>query len=80
MTSFTISSSTGQWIGYQILTGTGRGMANSIPTVAIQNSLSDSDVPIGTAIIVFSQIFGGAIMVSVGVSIFLRTTEILTSS
>jgi len=44
----------------------------SIPTIAIQSSLPDKDIPIGTAIIVFSQIFGGAVMVSVGQTVFIN--------
>jgi hypothetical protein len=71
MTTFTISSSAGQWIGYQILTGMGRGLVNSIPTIAIQNTVPKEEVAVGTAIIVFSQIFGGAVMVSVGQTVFI---------
>jgi len=47
-------------------------MVIPIPAIAMQNSLPEAEVAIGTAIVVFSQFFGGAVFVSLGQTVFLN--------
>ncbi|APA13812.1 hypothetical protein SS1G_13906 [Sclerotinia sclerotiorum 1980 UF-70] len=55
-----------QWIGYEILSAAGFGIAIQQGFTAVQTVLPLEKVPIGTAAVVASQSFGGAIFVSVG--------------
>ncbi|KAF2734738.1 putative efflux pump antibiotic resistance protein [Polyplosphaeria fusca] len=58
------TSSNGQWIGYQVLAGFGIGMCNQIPLMAAQALAKNEDVATTTAVIMFFQTLGGAILVS----------------
>lgn len=60
-----------KWIAYQILLGTGIGMGLQLPVITVHTVLPDPDIPIGTAIITFCQIFGGAVFFSIGKTIFM---------
>lgn len=68
----TFNPSTGhnKWIGYQIIYGFGVGMGMQQPLMAAQTVLHLDDVPTGTAMIMFFQTLGGALMVSVAQNIF----------
>ncbi|KAF7857944.1 hypothetical protein EAF04_009301 [Stromatinia cepivora] len=55
-----------QWIGYEILSAAGFGIAIQQGFTAVQTVLPLEKIPIGTAAVVASQSFGGAIFVSVG--------------
>ncbi|PYH99749.1 MFS general substrate transporter [Aspergillus ellipticus CBS 707.79] len=70
---YSIDITTGKWIGYQILTGVGAGAGFQIPMTAIQTILTQVDIPIGSAAVVFFQSLGGAVFISVGESIFQNT-------
>ena len=59
-------SSTGQWVGYEILISGGLGLAIQQGFSAVQTALPLEEVPIGTAAVVACQSFGGAIFVTVG--------------
>lgn len=61
MTLFTPFSSTGVWVGYQVLAGVGRGITLQQPILAVQQNLEPSKIPIGVAMVVFCQFFGGAL-------------------
>jgi hypothetical protein len=50
--SLNIGSSTGQWIGYQILSGIGWGLAYQVPINAAQGTVDPSDIATVTAIII----------------------------
>ncbi|EPE05414.1 mfs aflatoxin efflux [Ophiostoma piceae UAMH 11346] len=58
-----------QWIGYQFLYGWGLGLTFQTPNLAAQTVLPRRDVPIGTSLMFFSQLLGGAIFISVGQNI-----------
>lgn len=60
------SAPTARWVGFQILTSAGLGMAIQQGFSAVQAMLPLEEVPIGTAAVVASQSLGGAIFVSVG--------------
>ncbi|KAF4637539.1 hypothetical protein G7Y89_g534 [Cudoniella acicularis] len=64
MSTFTPSTRTGIWVGYQILTGAGRGMTVQQPIVAVQNTLEPSRMAVGTSMILFCQFFGGALFLA----------------
>ncbi|KAF5859871.1 hypothetical protein ETB97_002362 [Aspergillus alliaceus] len=53
-------------IGYQILYGFGMGLCFQQPNLAAQAVLPALDVPIGLAIVFFSQLLGAAVLVPVG--------------
>lgn len=57
-------------IGYQFIFGAGIGAGMQQTLIAAQTALPLSDVPIGTAIMMFAQTLGGALMVSVGQNVF----------
>ncbi|CAN8095623.1 unnamed protein product [Discula destructiva] len=55
-----------RWIGYQILYGIGLGCCFQAPNLAAQTVLPTQDVPVGTSLMFFGQLLGGAIFTSVG--------------
>ncbi|KAI1453994.1 putative MFS multidrug transporter [Annulohypoxylon moriforme] len=59
-------TSEGKWIGYQILYGTGLGLASQAPNMAAQTVLPKEDVAIGASLMFFGQTLFGAVFVSVG--------------
>jgi hypothetical protein len=70
LTTWTPTTSTGTWIGYQIIFGFGVGMGLQQPLIAVQTVLDIKDVPTGTSVIAFMQTIGGALFVSVGNNVF----------
>lgn len=70
LTTWTTNVSTARWIGYQILFGAGIGMGMQQSLAAAQIVLPLPDVPIGTTIIMFAQMFGGSLFVSVAQNTF----------
>ncbi|KAM0708905.1 hypothetical protein Q7P35_002941 [Cladosporium inversicolor] len=71
--TFSIGTSTGEWIGYQILFGAGRGLGFQMPIVAVQNTLPPTQAPIGMSIIMFSGMLGGALLLSFSATIFTQS-------
>ncbi|RQM05029.1 hypothetical protein DH86_00003911, partial [Scytalidium sp. 3C] len=55
LTTFKVDTGHAKWIGYQIFFGCGGGMGMQQTMVAVQASLPTADIPIGTAIMMFSQ-------------------------
>lgn len=68
--TFTPTTSTGIWIGYQIIMGAGRGLGFQIPIVAVQNNSPKEEVSIVNALVVFAQNLGPAIFLSLDEIIF----------
>ncbi|KAH8705863.1 putative MFS multidrug transporter [Talaromyces proteolyticus] len=64
------STSTQEWIGYEILVGAGRGLGMQMPVIAIQNTLSPDAVSISMSLLSFSQTFGGAVFLTFGDTVF----------
>jgi hypothetical protein len=75
LTTFEIDTGSPKWIGYQIIFGAGVGFGMQNSLVMAQTVLPKKDIPIGTAIMMFSQTLGGAIFVSVAQNVF--TNELL---
>ncbi|KAK3385784.1 putative MFS multidrug transporter [Podospora didyma] len=63
------STTTGQWVGYQILVGV-RGVGMQMPMLAIQAVVPQSQNSVAMALLVFAQTFGGAIFLTIAQSIF----------
>ena len=63
MTTFTLTTSSPHWVGYQFLVGFGIGTGLMAPSLA---TLPMEDVPTGVSITFFARQVGGAIFVSVG--------------
>lgn len=70
LSTLKVDSGAGMWIGYQIVFGVGVGMGMQNSLIAVQATLPTKDIPIGTAIIMFSQTLGGALFISVAQNIF----------
>ncbi|KAF2022737.1 MFS general substrate transporter [Setomelanomma holmii] len=70
MTTFKVDSNSAHWIGYQFLFAAGVGFGIQQPLFAIQAVLPTDDVPVGTAIMMFTQTLGGAMFISVGQNVF----------
>lgn len=70
LTTFTVDISTDKWIGYQIILGWGIGIGMQQTLIAAQAVLPLPDVPIGTAVVIFSQMLGGSLFVSVAQNVF----------
>ncbi|KAM0425136.1 hypothetical protein ACHAPT_009697 [Fusarium lateritium] len=67
-----VDTSTGKWIGYQIVAGAGWGAAFQIPMIAVQGSVSPKDLASATGILLFFQGLGGAFLVSAGQAAFVN--------
>ncbi|KAG4032389.1 hypothetical protein MFRU_007g02930 [Monilinia fructicola] len=70
-------TSTGKWIGYQIISGAGRGLALQIPIIAVQNTLAPTQIPDAMAILMFSQSFIVALFLSFSDTIFTNSLKTL---
>lgn len=69
LTTFRVDTGSPKWIGYQVVTGFGIGLGLQQPLIAIQNVLDMSEVPVATALVIFCQLFGASIFISVGNSV-----------
>ncbi|KAF4982067.1 hypothetical protein FZEAL_2254 [Fusarium zealandicum] len=67
-----VDTSTGKWIGYQIVAGAGWGIAFQIPMIAVQGSVTSKDLSSATGILLFFQGLGGAFLVSAGQAAFVN--------
>jgi hypothetical protein len=70
VSTFTTTTPSSHWIGYQILFGFGMGMSMQQTLVAVQTVLPKADIPTGTALAMFSQTLGGALFISVAQNVF----------
>ncbi|PLB38198.1 MDR family MFS transporter [Aspergillus candidus] len=67
---FRVDSSISMWLGFQIVFGAGAGIGLELPNIAVQTVLPETDVSIGTSLVVFARSLGGAIFVSAGQNVF----------
>ncbi|ORY55883.1 major facilitator superfamily domain-containing protein [Pseudomassariella vexata] len=70
MATFARATTTGQWIGYQILVGAGRGMVLKLLVTAVQANMPKEDASIASGYSMFSQFFGGAVFTAVAKTVF----------
>ncbi|KAH7313649.1 major facilitator superfamily transporter [Stachybotrys elegans] len=70
LTTLTTKTTTAEWAIYEIIVAAGLGLSIQQGFTAVQTVLPEDEVSIGTAAVVASQSFGGAVFVSVGNNIF----------
>ncbi|KAK7910990.1 MFS multidrug transporter [Apiospora marii] len=70
LSTLTPSTETAKWVGYQIVTGAGRGAAMQICIIAIQNALPASQIPIGMSALIFFQNFSAAAFTVAAATVF----------
>ena len=70
ITTFKVDTAKGKWIGYQIIFGMGTGLGFQQPVLVAQTTLKLEDVSIGVSTLLFIQLLGGALFVSVANNIF----------
>ncbi|KAH7146765.1 major facilitator superfamily domain-containing protein [Dactylonectria estremocensis] len=70
ISTYTPHTSTGKWIGYQIILGAGRGLGMQMPILTVQGFLPRPQIAIGTAFIMLGHTLGGAISLSIAQTIF----------
>jgi ABC-type multidrug transport system fused ATPase/permease subunit len=70
LTTFMTNTNHSKWIGYQVIYGFGVGFGMQQPLITVQAVLPLKDVPTGTAMVMFTQMFGGALFSSVAQNIF----------
>ncbi|KAF3479939.1 azole resistance protein 1 [Arthroderma uncinatum] len=75
ITTWQVSSSTAQWIGYQLIFSAGAGLGIQQSHTAAQTVLAFADVPVGAVIMIFAQILGGAVWLSVAQNVL--TSQLL---
>ena len=68
--TFSVDSSAGEWVGYQLLGGFGVGLGIQIPFTAAQIILNENDMPTGNAMMIFFNSLGGALSISIAQNIF----------
>ncbi|ORY62368.1 major facilitator superfamily domain-containing protein [Pseudomassariella vexata] len=66
ITTFPLDTSSGKWIGYQILYGIGMDVCFQVPNLTVQAVLPKMDVPIGLSLMLFCNLLASTIFVSVG--------------
>ena len=66
LSTLQVDSGPGEWVGYQVVTSTGLGMAVQQGVIAVQTVLTLEETPIGIAVVISMQSLGGAVFVSVG--------------
>ncbi|MCJ1342025.1 hypothetical protein MMC31_000205 [Peltigera leucophlebia] len=67
-----IDTSSGKWIGYQILGGVGWGIAFQVPIIVGQGNAKPKDISSVTAMVLFFQNVGGTTFVSAAQSAFVN--------
>ncbi|PMD19411.1 efflux pump [Hyaloscypha hepaticicola] len=64
LSTLSISSNAGKYIGYQILCGLARGCVQQQPLTAVQTNVAADQISVGIALVVFTQFFGSAIFIA----------------
>lgn len=77
LSTFTTTTGSPKWIGYQVMFGAGVGFGMQQGLIMAQTVLPKKDIPIGTAMMMFSQTLGGAIFISVAQNVF--TNKLLSN-
>lgn len=73
LTTFQVDTGKSMWIGYQIVYGLGVGFGIQQAVITVQVVLPLKLVPVGTALMMFMQSFGGALFISVAQNVFDNT-------
>nr|UOS85807.1 MFS transporter [Hypoxylon rubiginosum] len=68
--TFQPDTSTGKWIGYQIIASSGRGAGLQMPIVAVQNSVSQQELSQAMAFLLWAQYIGPTVFLTLYNTIF----------
>lgn len=71
--TLTVGSPTREWIGYQLLAAFGAGFGLTLPVIAVQSVVPTEDIPVGSALVAFSQLLGGALSVAIAQNVFFNS-------
>ncbi|RYP45212.1 hypothetical protein DL768_008405 [Monosporascus sp. mg162] len=71
--TFELDTSTGMWIGYQIVAGVGLGCAFQVPIIVSQVSVDPADLSTASSMLLSFQTIGAALCVSAAQSAFVNT-------
>src|SRR3569833_624009 len=71
-TTWELSSPAAKWIGSQVLFSAGAGLGSQQAHTAAQTVLAAADVPTGAVVLIFAQILGGTVWISVAQNILTR--------
>ncbi|KAK9562958.1 hypothetical protein V6Z77_003331 [Aspergillus fumigatus] len=66
-------SSALKWVGYQVLTSMGFGLAVQVPYTVVQVVLKEEDVPMGNALLMFCTSLGGSVSLTISQNVFSTT-------
>ncbi|KAK0751939.1 major facilitator superfamily domain-containing protein [Schizothecium vesticola] len=66
LTTWEVDTPLSKQIGYQFIYSWGLGLSFQAPNLAAQTVLPTRDVPVGSTLMFFTQLLGGAIFISVG--------------
>ena len=77
LSTLSAHSSTGEWIGYQILFGVGRGMGMQMPIVAVQNRLAPNVAPLAISLCMFTGMLFGGLFLSASATILTNSLRTL---
>lgn len=69
-TTFQVHTGPGTWVGYQVILGIGAGVGFPQCINALQTVLTLHDIPVGIAIITFSQSLSAALFISIAQNVF----------
>jgi hypothetical protein len=70
LSTFEVTTAHPAWIGFQVLYGAGIGLGMQLPFTIVQAAIPVADIPIATALMMFSQTLGAALFVSVAQNVF----------
>ncbi|TID03862.1 Efflux pump mlcE [Colletotrichum higginsianum] len=70
MSTWSPTTRAGEWIGYQILYGSGRGLGMQMSIVAIQTAIPPTQVAVALTVLVFFQGLAVAVLISIGNTVF----------
>jgi len=74
-TTWQVNSPAARWIGYQIILSAGSGLGIQQAHTAAQTVLAAVDVPTGAVVLIFAQIIGGTVWLSVAQNVL--TSQLL---
>ncbi|KAH2525913.1 hypothetical protein KXW97_002776, partial [Aspergillus fumigatus] len=66
-------SSALKWVGYQVLTSMGFGLAVQVPYTVVQVVLKEEDVPMVNALLMFCTSLGGSVSLTISQNVFSTT-------
>lgn len=76
MTTLKPSSGAAAWICFQLLNGAAQGLIRQQPITAVHAVVSTDELPVANSLVAFSQMFGSAIIVSLGQTVFANSLKL----